>query len=213
MLRRNVFVTGFICAIGEDTGYIYIICVLLEEIIVFDRHLNALNGKEGSILFTLGFLTVVLQDVLGYIFQPLIRHPHFIRVDSSYPFLVLFIELTTESADVFHRETQHVFVSDGVFDQVMMQAFLENICCNATILTRVFRETWGSCKAKVLCILKVLVDQLMHFPKLSTVAFINDEHNPVFPVAIDYFSARFDGIGHLLDSRQNQRFRSVAHLF
>ena len=53
----------------------------------------------------------------------------------------------------------------------------------------------------------------MHFPKLSTVAFINDENNPVFPVAIDYFSARFDGIGHFLDGRQNQRFRSVAHLF
>ncbi|MPN02250.1 hypothetical protein SDC9_149464 [bioreactor metagenome] len=174
MFHRNVFVAGFICAIGEDAGYIYIICVLLEEIVVFDRHLNALNSKEGRILLVFGFLDVVLQDVLGYIFHPLIRHPHFVCIDAGYSFLIFFIKLPAESTDVFHREAQHVFVSDSVFDQVMMQAFLENICCHSAILAWILRKSRCSCKTKVLSILEMLMNQFMHFPELGTVAFIDD---------------------------------------
>lgn len=84
---------------------------------------------------------------------------------------------------------------------------------DSTILTWIFRKTWCPCKAKVLCILKVLVDQFVHSLPNCPVAFIDDEYNPVFPVAVDHLMLRFDGIGHLLNSRQNQRFRPVSHLF
>ena len=53
----------------------------------------------------------------------------------------------------------------------------------------------------------------MHFAELGPVAFIDDEYNPVFPVAVDHLMLRFDGIGHLLNSRQNQRSCPVSHLF
>ena len=104
MFSRNIFVAGFIGAVGEDARDIDSICMLLEQIIVFDRHFDALDGKNGGVLLILGLLAVILEDVLGDVLQPFVCHPYFVRVDASYPILVLSIELSSECTDVFHRK-------------------------------------------------------------------------------------------------------------
>ena len=105
MFSRNIFVAGFIGAVGKDARDIDSISMLLEQIIVFDRHFNALDGKNGGILLIFGLLAVVLKDVLGDVLQPFVCHPYFVRVDASNPILILFIELSSECTDVFYRKT------------------------------------------------------------------------------------------------------------
>ena len=112
----------------------------------------------------------------------------FFRIDAPHLF-AFHIALHLHGGVVIHMETKHIIVAYGVDDGVGVQGSCglsvlvwfasEELCCGGVLaaLIGVYGEDGCTCEAKHHVALQSACDELVHFSKLASVAFVEDEHD------------------------------------
>ena len=141
----------FVCAVGKYACYLKAMVSLLKEVVVPDEHGNAANGKNGIERAIEGFSCMVCDDEVDDFGEAIFTFHYLLGVDG----LHINIDGVTlfEAAHIVDVETEHIFVVDGIFDEVLVEAFAEDILCSAVVVG-VFGQYWGSGEAEALDVLK-----------------------------------------------------------
>ena len=88
---------------------------------------------------------------------------------------------------VFHKKTENILISNGILNQIAMQAVAEHLFGRMTI-NCILCKNWSSGKSEYLGIIEELHNLLMTLPEMATMALIEYHHDTRMAYRI-YFAA------------------------
>ena len=118
------------------------------------------------------------HDVVHHLGNALLRVEHLSRVDGFHVDVHERPRGVAVSADVLYTERQHLLVTDGVRDDVLVQAVPKEVtCCSLAqvVLGGILREDGRAREPKELVVGEKLRNALVRLPKLASVALVEDE--------------------------------------
>ncbi len=181
----GVFVV-FVGGKSENSGdaQIMLACLLfgLENIVVLDERFDAADAENGRKLQLVGFAAVVVDDVVRDLIQPLRRLEQFPGVNVFYRnievvFGAVFLAV---APDVFDGEFEDVLVFDGIGDDVLMQALLEEFFGGAFaqfVAHGVVGKNGRTRETEHLAIVEKGFDAVVGVAELAAVALVEDEND------------------------------------
>src|SRR5699024_8785614 len=98
-------------------------------------------------------------------------------------------------------ESQDVSISYGVFNQIIMQAFIKDVSRGPPVLAGVCFKPGRAGKTKILRILKMLFNSPVHIAKLTSMTLIDDKDDFIRPVTVHHWMTGLNCIGHFLNRR------------
>ena len=176
---------GGIC---EYSSYPYVWFKASEYLVIFEKHRNRLNGKDGIVLPVEGGFADVSKDEL---------------CDFRHTAVTLFIGIEG-TLIIFNQETKDILVGNGIFDHVFMKTIPEHFLCS-DVLLGVFSKDGSSRESKDLEISEETDYVFMTFSEMAAVALIEDHHKLLVlkflnTLVIEIF---LDGGIELLDGSEN----------
>src|SRR5690606_26071744 len=85
---------------------------------------------------------------------------------------------------IFNRESQYIFIFDGIGDHVFVQAVFKKVFGSASaqfIFIGIIGKNRRTCESEELRIFKKLLDAVVGFTKLASVTLIKNEDDPLVP--------------------------------
>ena len=126
-----------------------------ENLVIAYKHRNGLHGKQG-IKFSIkcGFVEIVKDEFCNFF------HPGLIVIINDFIAVV-----------VFHKETKHVFIRNGILNQIFMEAIAEYFFGGMSV-HRILSKNRRSGKAEYPGIVKELHNLLVAVPEMTAMTLI-----------------------------------------
>ena len=77
---------------------------------------------------------------------------------------------------ILHKETKHVFIGNGILDEILVKTVAEDFLCGMSV-HRILYKDWCASKAEYLRVVEELHDVLVAFSEMASMTFIEDHHD------------------------------------
>ena len=77
---------------------------------------------------------------------------------------------------VFHQEAKHVFIGNGILDEILMQAVAEYLLCGMSVNGILCKDRCAS-ETEYLCVVEELHDVLVAIAKVTAMTFVENHHD------------------------------------
>ena len=156
--------------------------LLLEQIIIRQQCVDIADTHNRAEMLVMCFAAMVGDDPVGDLFEALFVLEKLLCVNPCNLFIDQRAVAALQLPPILNAKAQHVLICDCIGDDIIMQAFCEEVSGGAfAVLVRhgiIFKYRRAG-KAEHLRAFEEVGDRLMRLTELRAVAFVEDKHDPL----------------------------------